>query len=1157
MASTQSQIQIIFQGQVDNLVAASRAAEARLKAFQQQSEGVDRSLTRIFTGGTKAAAGLGALGNAVPLLAGLAGSATTAAGALLVLPGAALVGAAALTTLKLATNGVGDAMSAAISGDAKAYAEAVGGLAPEARATADAVRTLAPELRALQQEVQNRAFAGFATDVRDLGRTYLPVLRPQLAAIAGDYNAMGREAAKALLAPEAVASVNTVLGVTHGVLGDMRPALGNVLTGILAIGGEGALEMRGFGEAVTDATTRFREWATAAAESGRITELIREGKEELADYGTVAGNVGGILEAVFEGLSQGGYDFSTSLVESTQALEDFLNTAEGQEALQALGETLGVTADVVRDVLLTALRELGPVIVEAAPAAQEFARVLGGLLVDAIQTVGPLLQSFARFLSENREVIGNVLPLLAGLVLGFKALSILTTVAGWVTGAIATFGKLTAFLLGPWGIALLAAATAVGVLLARQNEAADAARDHESAVAGLKGTLDEYTGSVTEATSAHVADELASRKLADGTTLLRDALRNAGISFQDYASAALGNEEALARVNAKLVEQAVALPELREEYEAGNGILGRYGITMEEFAGYAVRGRVGIEELNRRLAEAGATFQFSGESIDEMTGPLGELGGLLGEYNGTLREAQEQTRLAAGVSADFTTVLGAVQAGLAGLKDGAAPLPPMVEAFRSLGASAQEAAMGAGRAAAEFGGVEAGAEAARKSMESSREAFVSAAEGALGSREAAEALADSIGLIPEAAETQFRTNATGVAAELQELAALIEKTPDAKTITLNSNSPELIESLKALGFEVKELPNGQIEITLEDDEARRKLEAFTKTISTTRAAPQLDLETSTAEQRADAMIEYINGLVGIAQADADAAPGTAKADELKRYIDGITGILAVDGNPAPGTEKANQLQEYINGLVGVLTADADNAPGKEKGDALREYINGLLGVMTADADTQPGRREADALRDYVNGLRGAITVSAETSAAERDINHTARDRTSTIRVTVRYNDPGPPIQVAGGGVVPGFAGGGVIGGYAPGRDTVRALLSPGEAVLVPELTRAIGPRNILAANYAASGRPSAQWNPNGGVARFAGGGIAAARQYLIDGLASNAPQPPASPAPPAPTPVAVRVFIGDRELTDLVRTEVDNNSRSVARVVRAGGGVSW
>jgi phage-related minor tail protein len=63
---------------------------------------------------------------------------------------------------------------------------------------------------------------------------------------------------------------------------------------------------------------------------------------------------------------------------------------------------------------------------------------------------------------------------------------------------------------------------------------------------------------------------------------------------------------------------------------------------------------------------------------------------------------------------------------------------------------------------------------------------------------------------------------------------------------------------------------------------------------------------------------------------------------------------------------------------------------------------------------------------------------------------------------------------SGGGVFGGkFAGGGVLGGYAPGHDSILARLSPGESVLVPELTRAIGPSNIIAANAAASGgRPA-------------------------------------------------------------------------------------
>lgn len=43
---------------------------------------------------------------------------------------------------------------------------------------------------------------------------------------------------------------------------------------------------------------------------------------------------------------------------------------------------------------------------------------------------------------------------------------------------------------------------------------------------------------------------------------------------------------------------------------------------------------------------------------------------------------------------------------------------------------------------------------------------------------------------------------------------------------------------------------------------------------------------------------------------------------------------------------------------------------------------------------------------------------------------------------------------------PKFAEGGINPGYAPGQDTILALTSPGEAWMVPEWTRAVGPDNI-------------------------------------------------------------------------------------------------
>ncbi|QNJ59587.1 tape measure protein [Arthrobacter phage King2] len=88
-----------------------------------------------------------------------------------------------------------------------------------------------------------------------------------------------------------------------------------------------------------------------------------------------------------------------------------------------------------------------------------------------------------------------------------------------------------------------------------------------------------------------------------------------------------------------------------------------------------------------------------------------------------------------------------------------------------------------------------------------------------------------------------------------------------------------------------------------------------------------------------------------------------------------------------------------------------------------------------------------------------------------------------------------------GGGVAGYAGGGtVLGGYAPGRDTIPAVLSKGESVLVPELTRAIGPDRIMAANRIASSGRTAGGGPDltSGYSRTTGGGGGGGSTVLIE-----------------------------------------------------------
>lgn len=72
-----------------------------------------------------------------------------------------------------------------------------------------------------------------------------------------------------------------------------------------------------------------------------------------------------------------------------------------------------------------------------------------------------------------------------------------------------------------------------------------------------------------------------------------------------------------------------------------------------------------------------------------------------------------------------------------------------------------------------------------------------------------------------------------------------------------------------------------------------------------------------------------------------------------------------------------------------------------------------------------------------------------------------------------------------------FARGGVASGYAPGMDSVHAMISPGEAIMVPEWVRAVGADNIYRWNAMArqGGVDAVRRDMGMGMPMFANGGI--------------------------------------------------------------------
>jgi hypothetical protein len=250
------------------------------------------------------------------------------------------------------------------------------------------------------------------------------------------------------------------------------------------------------------------------------------------------------------------------------------------------------------------------------------------------------------------------------------------------------------------------------------------------------------------------------------------------------------------------------------------------------------------------------------------------------------------------------------------------------------------------------------------------------------------------------------------------------------------------------------------------------------------------------------------------QKSADKANGAlATYDETIR-IQGVT-------SNAARRDRLNLINDMIGAGVKAATAKTDvgaytaavrdNGVGSQQALQAREKL--VSDIFAAHVNAQRGKTD---LANYTTAVRdnGAKSDAAKSARAKliTDLEHAglnaqrANDLVNGLTTGIGRIPGSKSVSIHvsgtgnwsisqskntnfGSGLLAGtpFAGaaGGIIPGYKPGVDSEWARVSPGEAILVPELVRAIGAGPILAANRAYAGGRTSQ-----GMA-FAGGGLVA------------------------------------------------------------------
>jgi phage-related minor tail protein len=292
---------------------------------------------------------------------------------------------------------------------------------------------------------------------------------------------------------------------------------------------------------------------------------------------------------------------------------------------------------------------------------------------------------------------------------------------------------------------------------------------------------------------------------------------------------------------------------------------------------------------------------------------------------------------------------------------------------------------------------------------------------------------------------------------------------------------------------------GEVKINGETMQASEALGRFLSEAESRQAKVVVGADITEAQGQLASVQSQIAASKATVTINGNKMPAADALGAVLAQIDAGAATVTINGNQVPAGNALSSVMSAINAGAGTVTINGNKVPAADALAALVAAISSASGTSTINGNATPAYSALSSWQATGNSTVATVRAYADVANANQQLDYAARPRYAYITGVYTSADVREAHGGAGGGYVP-FAGGGAIGyanggpvrnfsnaggmipGYAPGKDTVPAMLSKGEAVLVPELVRRIGVRNILEANAAASGgRPGTLFLASGGV----------------------------------------------------------------------------
>jgi phage-related protein len=342
----------------------------------------------------------------IPAVIALAAALSQLIGLVGLLPAGLSVLLAAIIPVVVAFQGFGEAVSALASGDIDKINEALKRLSPSAASVAREVASLIPMLKSFQRVVQEAFFSQVKGDFTNVVRTLFPLMEKGFVTVASAMGKLVSSFADLLTTTDSMRTFREIFATTGRIIEKLTPSFvifADMLLNTVHVALPIVERLAGaFGKALDT----FSAFVNKSIETGDFDEFIEDAittVKELIDLGKA---LGGVLGTLFAGTEDSGHDFIKTLTDLVIKLDDFLKTAEGQDAIK---------------VLVLSVEALGLALVGTLQTLIFFWRVfentllllekIGRGFVTFVTTIGDWLGKIPEFIAE---FVGSIPEMVAG-----------------------------------------------------------------------------------------------------------------------------------------------------------------------------------------------------------------------------------------------------------------------------------------------------------------------------------------------------------------------------------------------------------------------------------------------------------------------------------------------------------------------------------------------------------------------------------------------------------------------------------------------------------------------------------------------------------------------------------------------------------------------